>query len=135
MLMIASDEPWKELGHGTEIASTILRTNFDKVFGMIIEDLGSGEIARIDRRVSGRLGKAKHMTTAENPIKRLASLLSGSKAEPLVVPSRLGPVPTLRLGVSTSIIAIIFQKFRSHSSLDRGEGCFHQNLNSFNSSR
>jgi len=47
MLMIASDEPWKELGQATEIASTILRKHFDKLFGIMIDDLGSGEIARL----------------------------------------------------------------------------------------
>jgi len=47
MLMIASSEPWKELGRATEIASDLLRKDFDKLFGMLIEDLSSGEIARL----------------------------------------------------------------------------------------
>jgi len=47
MLMIASSEPWKELGRATDIASDLLRKDFDKLFGMLIEDVSSGEIARL----------------------------------------------------------------------------------------
>ena len=47
MLMISSDEPWKELGRATEIASDILRRDFDHLCGMLVEDLSHGEIARL----------------------------------------------------------------------------------------
>lgn len=60
------------------------------------------------------------MTTAENPIQRLASLLSGSKAKPLVVPSRLAPSPLYDLEYRTSIIAMIFQKFAKPFELGPG---------------
>jgi hypothetical protein len=60
------------------------------------------------------------MTTAENPIQRLASLLSGSKAKPLVVPSRLAPSPLYDLEYRTSIIAMIFQKFAKPYELGLG---------------
>jgi len=47
MVMVASDKPWTELEHATEIASELLRKDFDKMFGLLIEDVSSGEIARL----------------------------------------------------------------------------------------
>jgi hypothetical protein len=47
MVMVGSDKPWTELEHATEIASELLRKDFDKLFGMLIEDVSSGEIARL----------------------------------------------------------------------------------------
>jgi len=47
MVIVGSDKPWTELEHATEIASEILRKDFDKLFGMLIEDVSSGEIARL----------------------------------------------------------------------------------------
>jgi hypothetical protein len=47
MVMVGSDKPWAELKHATEIASEVLKKDFDKLFGMLIEDVSSGEIARL----------------------------------------------------------------------------------------
>lgn len=47
MLMVSSDKPWAELGRATQIASEILQKDFEKLYGMLIEDLSSGEIARL----------------------------------------------------------------------------------------
>ncbi len=47
MIMVSSPTPWAELKHATEIASEILKKDFDKLCGGLIEDLSSGEIARL----------------------------------------------------------------------------------------
>jgi hypothetical protein len=47
MLMVASSKPWSELGQATQIASEILQKDFEKLYGMLVEDLSSGEIARL----------------------------------------------------------------------------------------
>jgi hypothetical protein len=47
MLMVGSATPWAELGHATEIASEILQKDFEKLYGMLVEDLSAGEIARL----------------------------------------------------------------------------------------
>jgi len=47
MVMVGSEKPWTELEHATEIASKLLKKDFDKLFGMLIEDVSSGEIARL----------------------------------------------------------------------------------------
>jgi hypothetical protein len=48
MLIIGSDKPWMELRKATEIAAEILKGDFDmQSYGMIIEDVSSGEVARL----------------------------------------------------------------------------------------
>jgi hypothetical protein len=47
MLMIGSPTPWTELGQATKIAFEILQNDFEKLYGMLVEDLSSGEIARL----------------------------------------------------------------------------------------
>ncbi len=47
MLMVGSATPWAELGQATEIASEILQKDFEKLYGMLVEDLSAGEIARL----------------------------------------------------------------------------------------
>lgn len=47
MVMVGAEKPWTELERATEIASEILKNDFDKLFGMLIEDLSNGEIARL----------------------------------------------------------------------------------------
>jgi hypothetical protein len=47
MLMSSSAKPWTELGNATQIASEILQKDFESLYGMLIEDLSSGEIARL----------------------------------------------------------------------------------------
>jgi len=47
MLMLASPEPWKVLDQATELATEILQKDFEKLYGMLIEDVSSGEIARL----------------------------------------------------------------------------------------
>jgi hypothetical protein len=46
-LMLASTEPWTELGQAGEIAEKILEQAFGKQFGELICDVSSGEIARL----------------------------------------------------------------------------------------
>lgn len=48
MLIVGSTKPWAELSKATEIASEILKGDFDtQSYGMVIEDVSSGEIARL----------------------------------------------------------------------------------------
>jgi hypothetical protein len=48
MLIVGSSKPWTELGTATQIASGILQGGFDTMsYGMVIEDVSSGEIARL----------------------------------------------------------------------------------------
>jgi hypothetical protein len=47
MLIAGSQEPWTELGRATQIASEILEKDFGKLYGMLIEDISTGEIARL----------------------------------------------------------------------------------------
>lgn len=46
-LMIGVGEPWKQLDQATKIATEILAKDFDKLYGSLIDDVSSGEIARL----------------------------------------------------------------------------------------
>jgi hypothetical protein len=46
-LMLASQEPWKELGNASSIAHDLLDKDFGKLYGSLIQDVSSGEIARL----------------------------------------------------------------------------------------
>jgi hypothetical protein len=46
-LMVSSSMPWTELHRATEIAFEILDEDFGKLYGMLIRDISSGEIARL----------------------------------------------------------------------------------------
>lgn len=47
-LIVGSDKPWTELIRATEMAAEILKADFDpQSYGMVIEDVSSGEIARL----------------------------------------------------------------------------------------
>jgi hypothetical protein len=47
MLMVGSPEPWAALGQATDVAAGILQPDFGNLYGMLIEDVSSGEIARL----------------------------------------------------------------------------------------
>jgi hypothetical protein len=47
MLMVSSGEPWKELRRATEVAEEILRKDLEKLVGRLIQDVSSGEVARL----------------------------------------------------------------------------------------
>src|SRR5450759_3729322 len=51
------------------------------------------------------------MQKANDPIEKLASLLEGSKATPLMVPSRLAPSAIYDVEYRTAVIALLFEKF------------------------
>jgi hypothetical protein len=64
MLIVGSTKPWTELGRATEIASEILKADFDtQSYGMLIEDVSSGEIARLIGECPVGWGAA-----AQNPV-------------------------------------------------------------------
>jgi hypothetical protein len=46
-LMINTAEPWTQLDNATQIATEILQKDFDRLYGALIEDVSSGEIARL----------------------------------------------------------------------------------------
>ena len=46
-LMIASANPWAELPRATEVAAELLASDFDKLYGPLVHDVSSGEIARL----------------------------------------------------------------------------------------
>ncbi|KAA6461881.1 hypothetical protein DYQ86_09535 [Acidobacteria bacterium AB60] len=46
-LMVNSAEPWTQLDNATKIATEILEKDFDKLYGTLIDDVSSGEIARL----------------------------------------------------------------------------------------
>ena len=46
-LMLASSEPWTQLGQAAQIAEEILKEAFGKQFGELVYDVSSGEIARL----------------------------------------------------------------------------------------
>ncbi|SRR5713226_1236293 len=46
-LMVGSGKPWTELERATQIASEILGKDFEKLYGALIQDVSSGEIARL----------------------------------------------------------------------------------------
>ena len=46
-LMLAAQQPWAELGNATQIAAEILEKDFEMLYGMLIQDVSSGEIARL----------------------------------------------------------------------------------------
>jgi hypothetical protein len=46
-LMVGSSEPWTELEKATQIAFEILDQDFGKLYGLLIRDISSGEIARL----------------------------------------------------------------------------------------
>jgi len=46
-LMIESEEPWKELQRASSIAEEVLAPDFGRLYGSIVQDVSSGEIARL----------------------------------------------------------------------------------------
>jgi hypothetical protein len=46
-LMVSSSKPWAELPNATKIAFEILDQDFGKLYGLLIRDVSSGEIARL----------------------------------------------------------------------------------------
>ena len=46
-LMATSQKPWAELNNAMEMARDILQRDFEKLYGALIEDLSSGEVARL----------------------------------------------------------------------------------------
>jgi hypothetical protein len=46
-LMVGSQEPWKELTRASAIAQEVLDRDFGKLYGSIVQDVSSGEIARL----------------------------------------------------------------------------------------
>jgi hypothetical protein len=46
-LMLASKEPWNELGNASNIAHELLEKDFGKLYGSLVQDVSSGEIARL----------------------------------------------------------------------------------------
>lgn len=46
-LMVSSSKPWTELPNATNIAFEILNQDFGNLYGMLIRDISSGEIARL----------------------------------------------------------------------------------------
>ena len=46
-VMVGSRETWKELPTASQIAREILEPDFGKLYGSIVQDVGSGEIARL----------------------------------------------------------------------------------------
>ena len=46
-LMLASNEPWTQLARATEVAKEILDQDFRKLYGPLVYDVSSGEIARL----------------------------------------------------------------------------------------
>lgn len=46
-LMVSSSKPWTELPNATRIAFEILDQDFGKLYGLLIRDISSGEIARL----------------------------------------------------------------------------------------
>lgn len=46
-LMLATDQPWAELGCAEGLAKEILDQHFDKLYGPLVRDVSSGEIARL----------------------------------------------------------------------------------------
>lgn len=46
-LMLATSQPWTELGHAQELAKGILDQHFDKPYGPLVTDVSSGEVARL----------------------------------------------------------------------------------------
>lgn len=46
-LMVSSSKPWAELPNATKIAFEILNQDFGKLYGLLLRDISSGEIARL----------------------------------------------------------------------------------------
>jgi hypothetical protein len=46
-IMIGAPEPWKELARASDIAKKILDHDFERLYGSIVQDVSSGEIARL----------------------------------------------------------------------------------------
>jgi hypothetical protein len=46
-LMLSSREPWNELGKASDIAQDFLERDFGKLYGSLVQDVSSGEIARL----------------------------------------------------------------------------------------
>ena len=46
-LMLVSKEPWAELGRAGAIAEEILGQDFGRLYGPLVRDVSSGEIARL----------------------------------------------------------------------------------------
>jgi hypothetical protein len=46
-LMLASTEPWRELMNATKIADEVLDRDFGKLFGSLVQNVSSGEVARL----------------------------------------------------------------------------------------
>jgi hypothetical protein len=47
LMLAAQPRPWTELGNATQIAAEILGKDFERLYGMLIQDVSSGEIARL----------------------------------------------------------------------------------------
>ena len=45
--MVSSSKPWTELPNATRIAFEILDQDFGKLYGLLIRDISSGEVARL----------------------------------------------------------------------------------------
>ena len=46
-LMVGSQEPWKVLGTASDMVREVLERDFRKLYGSIVQDVSSGEIARL----------------------------------------------------------------------------------------
>ncbi len=46
-LMLASNAPWQELGKASDIAFELLNKDFGRLYGSLVQDVSSGEVARL----------------------------------------------------------------------------------------
>ena len=46
-LMLSSPEPWTQLGDASAIAAAIIEKDFGKLYGPLVQDVSSGEVARL----------------------------------------------------------------------------------------
>jgi hypothetical protein len=45
--MIGSKEPWTELERATQVANDVLAPDFERLYGTLVQDVSSGEVARL----------------------------------------------------------------------------------------
>jgi hypothetical protein len=56
------------------------------------------------------------MSSPTEPIEKLASLLEGSEARPIVVPSRLAPSAIYDLDYRAAVVALVFENSQNRSA-------------------
>ena len=114
-LMLSSHQPWTQLATAESTAHALLEPDFGQLYGTLVGDVASGEIARlIGECPIGWKSRGWRMPTESN-VSILSELLSTSIASPYAKPERLAPSALYDLDYRVCVICACFH---SHAKSD-----------------